>query len=119
MSHSLRRRLLLHLVPAIVLVWLLSAAAASWQAYHAARAALDANLAQAASVVLSLVAHEMQEHKVSAEHQADSSTEWWIGELRSHLSQRAPEYEIADLDIDVDLQKAYGINRELRMTQQM
>ena len=36
-----------------------------------------------------------------------------------YLSQRAPEYEIADLDIDVDLQKAYGINRELRMSQQM
>lgn len=31
-----------------------------------------------------------------------------------YLAQRAPEFEIADLDIDVDLQKAYGIRRELR-----
>ena len=31
-----------------------------------------------------------------------------------YLSQRAPEFEIADLDIDVELQKAYGIRRELR-----
>jgi hypothetical protein len=33
-----------------------------------------------------------------------------------YLAQRAPEYEIADLDIDVDLQKAYGIRRELRIS---
>ena len=30
-----------------------------------------------------------------------------------YLSQRAPEFEIADLRIDVDLQKAYGIRRQL------
>ncbi|TWU47497.1 hypothetical protein Poly51_52970 [Rubripirellula tenax] len=30
-----------------------------------------------------------------------------------YLAQRAPEFEIADLRIDVDLQKAYGIRREL------
>ncbi|TWU40679.1 tetratricopeptide repeat protein [Novipirellula artificiosorum] len=30
-----------------------------------------------------------------------------------YLSQRAPEFEIADLRIDVDLQKAYGVRREL------
>tara|TARA_R110002073_G_scaffold5624_21_gene34684 strand:- start:65 stop:1852 length:1788 start_codon:yes stop_codon:yes gene_type:complete len=32
-----------------------------------------------------------------------------------YLSQRKPEFEIADLRIDVDLQKAYGIRRELGM----
>ena len=31
-----------------------------------------------------------------------------------YLTQRAPEFEIDDLRIDVDLQKAYGIRRELR-----
>ncbi|MFK8114287.1 MAG: tol-pal system YbgF family protein [Rubripirellula sp.] len=30
-----------------------------------------------------------------------------------YLTQRAPEYEIEDLEIDVDLQKAYGVRREL------
>lgn len=30
-----------------------------------------------------------------------------------YLAQRAPEFEIEDLEIDVDLQKAYGIRREL------
>ncbi len=32
-----------------------------------------------------------------------------------YLAMRAPEFEIADLRIDVDLQKAYGIRRELGM----
>ena len=31
-----------------------------------------------------------------------------------YLTQRAPEFEIDDLRIDVDLQKSYGIRRELR-----
>ena len=30
-----------------------------------------------------------------------------------YLAQRAPEFEIEDLEIDVDLQQAYGIRREL------
>ena len=30
-----------------------------------------------------------------------------------YLAQRAPEFEIADLSIDVELQKAYGVRREL------
>ncbi len=30
-----------------------------------------------------------------------------------YLAQRAPEYEIEDLRIDVDLQQAYGVRREL------
>jgi tetratricopeptide (TPR) repeat protein len=30
-----------------------------------------------------------------------------------YLAQRAPEYEIEDLHIDVDLQQAYGVRREL------
>ncbi len=33
-----------------------------------------------------------------------------------YLRQRAPEFEIADLRIDVDLQMQYGIRRELGMT---
>ena len=33
-----------------------------------------------------------------------------------YLRQRAPEFEIEDLVIDVDLQKAYGVRRELGMS---
>lgn len=36
-----------------------------------------------------------------------------------YLSQRAPEFEIEDLRIDVDLQKAYGIRRELGVDSQV
>jgi len=36
-----------------------------------------------------------------------------------YLGQRAPEFEIADLDIDVELQKAYGIRRELRTSPEL
>lgn len=35
------------------------------------------------------------------------------GAKKLYLSQRQPEFEIADLRIDVDLQKMYGIRREL------
>ena len=35
-----------------------------------------------------------------------------------YLQQRAPEFEIEDLMIDVDLQKAYGVRRELGMDEQ-
>jgi len=35
------------------------------------------------------------------------------GAKKLYLSQRQPEFEIADLRIDVDLQKNYGIRREL------
>jgi tetratricopeptide (TPR) repeat protein len=36
-----------------------------------------------------------------------------------YLAQRAPEFEIADLSIDVDLQKAYGVRRELGISQEV
>lgn len=35
-----------------------------------------------------------------------------------YLRQRAPEFEIEDLGIDVDLQKAYGVRRELGMSEE-
>lgn len=35
-----------------------------------------------------------------------------------YLSQRAPEYEIEDLNIDVDLQQAYGVRRDLGVDQE-
>lgn len=38
------------------------------------------------------------------------------GARSQYLKQRAPEFEIADLRIDVELQKRYGIRRELGMT---
>ena len=38
------------------------------------------------------------------------------GARSQYLRQRAPEFEIADLRIDVELQKRYGIRRELGVT---
>ena len=35
-----------------------------------------------------------------------------------YLAQRAPEFEIEDLNIDVDLQRAYGVRRDLGVDQQ-
>ena len=35
-----------------------------------------------------------------------------------YLAQRAPEFEIEDLGINVDLQKAYGVRRELGMSEE-
>jgi hypothetical protein len=48
--------------------------------------------------------------------QEDSNLE---GARTLYLGQRAPEFEIADLDIDVNLQKAYGIRRELRASPEL
>tara|TARA_R110002049_G_scaffold2750_4_gene22032 strand:- start:232992 stop:234764 length:1773 start_codon:yes stop_codon:yes gene_type:complete len=45
---------------------------------------------------------------------ADDDIEDEKGARTYYLTQRAPEFEIDDLRIDVDLQKAYGIRRELR-----
>lgn len=44
---------------------------------------------------------------------ADNDEEIESGARTIYLKQRNPEYEIADLDIDVELQKAYGIRRDL------
>lgn len=44
---------------------------------------------------------------------ADDETENRDGARTLYLAQRAPEFEIADLRIDVELQKEYGIRRQL------
>lgn len=44
---------------------------------------------------------------------SDSDEEDVTGARSIYLSQRAPEFEIEDLRIDVNLQKAYGIRRDL------
>lgn len=44
---------------------------------------------------------------------SDSDEDNVTGARSLYLSQRAPEFEIEDLRIDVDLQKAYGIRRDL------
>ena len=45
---------------------------------------------------------------------ADDEIENEKGARTHYLTQRAPEFEIDDLRIDVELQKSYGIRRELR-----
>ena len=45
---------------------------------------------------------------------ADDEIESEKGARTYYLTQRAPEFEIDDLRIDVELQKSYGIRRELR-----
>ena len=46
---------------------------------------------------------------------ADDEEEGIEGARTLYLAQRAPEFEIEDLRIDVELQKEYGIRRELGM----
>jgi len=46
---------------------------------------------------------------------SDDEIEDESGARTLYLAQRAPEFEIADLRIDVELQKQYGIRRELGM----
>jgi hypothetical protein len=50
---------------------------------------------------------------------ADDEEENEKGARTLYLEQRAPEFEIEDLRIDVELQKAYGIRRELGMDPQV
>ncbi|MEM6366427.1 MAG: hypothetical protein AAF745_18520 [Planctomycetota bacterium] len=47
---------------------------------------------------------------------ADEEMEGVYGARSLYLQQRAPEFEIEDLRIDVDLQRAYGIRRDLGMS---
>ncbi|MEM6978048.1 MAG: hypothetical protein AAF539_00185 [Planctomycetota bacterium] len=47
---------------------------------------------------------------------ADEEMEGVDGARTLYLQQRAPEFEIEDLRIDVDLQRAYGIRRDLGMS---
>lgn len=49
---------------------------------------------------------------------ADIEEEDEEGARTLYLTQRAPEFEIEDLRIDVDLQKAYGIRRDLGIDSQ-
>ena len=50
---------------------------------------------------------------------ADDEIENTQGARTLYLTQRAPEFEIEDLRIDVELQKAYGIRRELGVDAQL
>lgn len=43
----------------------------------------------------------------------DNEMDGWLGARTSYLDQRAPEYEIEDLRINVELQQRYGLRREL------
>lgn len=46
----------------------------------------------------------------------DDELESITGARTHYLSQRAPEFDIEDLEIDVDLQKTYGIERDMQMS---
>ena len=56
----------------------------------------------------------MLDHQDSGEKDDEEDAE---GARVLYLRQRAPEFEIEDLGIDVNLQKAYGVRRELGMDQ--
>lgn len=48
----------------------------------------------------------------------DDEEEDTEGARTLYLAQRAPEFEIEDLNIDVDLQRAYGVRRDLGVDQE-
>lgn len=75
---------------------------------HAPWAILDANFDQAKSLALARWRH------LQGDLDGDE-VEGIEGAKKLYLTQRQPEFEIADLRIDVELQKAYGIRRELGM----
>lgn len=75
--------------------------------YHSRWAMMDAGFASAKQL-----ARGRWEHLHG--HFNDNEIENEKGARTYYLNQRPPEFEIDDLRIDVDLQKAYGIRRELR-----
>jgi two-component system, OmpR family, sensor kinase len=65
-SYSLKRRLLLGLLAVVAVIWLATAAYSYFDARHEINELLDAHLAQAASLIVAQVGHDLEE--VDLEH---------------------------------------------------
>lgn len=70
MNPSIRRRLLVILLPTVVIAWLASAASSYFDSMHEQGEVFDAQLAQAAKVLMLLAIHEAEESALSASKEA-------------------------------------------------
>lgn len=69
MARSIRRRLLLILLPVIAAAWLASAVTSYFDTLHEEEEVFDAQLAQSARVLMSLTAHEILEQRALTDEQ--------------------------------------------------
>lgn len=70
MNPSIRRRLLVILLPAIAIAWLVSAVISYFDSLHEQSEVFDAQLAQAARVLALLAEHEVEENALAASKEA-------------------------------------------------
>ncbi|MCB1739277.1 MAG: sensor histidine kinase N-terminal domain-containing protein, partial [Gammaproteobacteria bacterium] len=117
MSLSLRGRLLWRLLPAIAIVWLISAALAAWQTHRQTVQALDANLAQSANIIHALLMHEIvehatAEHRGSSTHDPSAASGPWLRQIRAHLGPATNlgplAFQIDTLDGRIELRSPNG-----------
>ncbi len=91
MSHSIRRRLLVTTLSAIVLVWIATAFKTYLDTRNEINTLMDAQLVQSARVLMSVVSHELQEEFYSH----GRKDEYALEELRSHLGIKRYEHQLA------------------------
>jgi two-component system sensor histidine kinase QseC len=93
MKYSVRRRLLVTLMSATIVVWTATAVVSYYDARTEVYDLFDAQLAQAAQVLMSLVEHEMQEEL--RETRSGVSEKKLITELEEHLAGHRYEKKVA------------------------
>jgi two-component system sensor histidine kinase QseC len=93
MKHSVRRRLLVTLLSATIVVWTATAIVSYYDARTEVYDLFDAQLAQAAQVLMSLVEHEMQEEL--QETHSSGAEKGLITELEEHLAGHRYEKKVA------------------------
>ena len=93
MKYSVRRRLLVTLLSATIVVWTTTALVSYYDARTEVYDLFDAQLAQAAQVLMSLVEHEMQEEL--QETRSGGAEKRLITELEEHLAGHRYEKKVA------------------------
>ncbi|MDX1488222.1 MAG: ATP-binding protein [Acidiferrobacterales bacterium] len=93
MKYSVRRRLLVTLLSATIVVWTATAVVSYYDARTEVYDLFDAQLAQAAQVLMSLVEHEMQEEL--REPRSGGAEKGLITELEEHLAGHRYEKKVA------------------------
>jgi two-component system sensor histidine kinase QseC len=91
MSHSIRRRLLVTTLSAILVVWMATAFKTYLDTRSEINTLMDAQLAQSARVLMTVVSHELQEEFYSHGREHVFALE----ELRSHLGIERYEHQVA------------------------
>jgi two-component system sensor histidine kinase QseC len=87
----MRRQLLVTTLSAIVVVWMVTAFKTYLDTRHEINTLMDAQLAQSAKVLMSVVSHELEEEF----YHHDKKAEYAIEELRAHLGIERYEHQVA------------------------